>query len=517
MLAEPIFLRYRCSAAASTGRAIINGQANSREVIRKLLTRLKVQGFKNLVDVDLRFGPFTCIAGANGVGKSNLLDVITFLSSLADRPLVEAAMSVRSDSTRYGDVSALFTQQGEWRSPNMRFEAEMIVPREGVDELGQTAKATTTFLRYVLELRLREPARGSVAGPLEVVHEELVHVRYSDAKRNLSFSPSAAWIGSVIPSTRRSAPYISTEGEGSTARVLIHLDGAHSGKPRPFIAENLPRTVLSTTTALENRTAALARIEMRSWRFLQLEPSALRKADSFNSPVRLGPDGGHLASALYYLAHRSPESPEAIYGHLAKQVSQLVEDIREVYVERDPKRETMALRIRTRDGTDLPAHALSDGTLRFLALSFIDLDPDTTGVLCLEEPENGIHPARLPDMLALLKGIACNITQAVDDNNPLRQVIVNTHSPSLTMEVSPEDLVLAKAHDVKMNAGRYSRGVGFFWLSDTWRAKADPDHIAPIGDILPYLNSVSPRQLPLFGEEAFQRVADRADVTAALR
>ena len=96
MLAEPIFLRYRCSAAASTGRA-------------------------------------------NGVGKSNLLDVITFLSSLADRPLVEAAMSVRSDSTRYGDVSALFTQQGEWRSPNMRFEAEMIVPREGVDELGQTA------------------------------------------------------------------------------------------------------------------------------------------------------------------------------------------------------------------------------------------------------------------------------------------------------------------------------------------------------------------------------------------
>lgn len=34
-----------------------------------MLTRLKVSGFKNLVDVDVRFGPFTCIAGANGVGK----------------------------------------------------------------------------------------------------------------------------------------------------------------------------------------------------------------------------------------------------------------------------------------------------------------------------------------------------------------------------------------------------------------------------------------------------------------
>ena len=43
-----------------------------------MLTRLKVSGFKNLVDVDIRFGPFTCIAGANGVGKSNLFDAINF-------------------------------------------------------------------------------------------------------------------------------------------------------------------------------------------------------------------------------------------------------------------------------------------------------------------------------------------------------------------------------------------------------------------------------------------------------
>ena len=41
-----------------------------------MLTRLKVSGFKNLVDVDVPLGPFTCIAGANGTGKSNLFDAI---------------------------------------------------------------------------------------------------------------------------------------------------------------------------------------------------------------------------------------------------------------------------------------------------------------------------------------------------------------------------------------------------------------------------------------------------------
>ena len=42
-----------------------------------MLTRLRIEGFKNLRDVDLHFGPFTCIAGRDGVGKSNLFDAVT--------------------------------------------------------------------------------------------------------------------------------------------------------------------------------------------------------------------------------------------------------------------------------------------------------------------------------------------------------------------------------------------------------------------------------------------------------
>ena len=80
-----------------------------------MLIRLKVSGFKNLVDVDVRFGPFTCIAGPNGVGKSNLFDAIRFLSALADRPLMEAALTVRGDENggRMADVRSLFQRYGD--------------------------------------------------------------------------------------------------------------------------------------------------------------------------------------------------------------------------------------------------------------------------------------------------------------------------------------------------------------------------------------------------------------------
>ena len=78
------------------------------------MTRLKVSGFKNLVDVDVSFGAFTCVAGANGVGKSNLFDAIRFLCALADHTLIDAARMVRDDSASNWNVvqqKALATPQ----------------------------------------------------------------------------------------------------------------------------------------------------------------------------------------------------------------------------------------------------------------------------------------------------------------------------------------------------------------------------------------------------------------------
>lgn len=85
-----------------------------------MLTRLKVSGFKNLVDVEVHFGPFTCIAGANGTGKSNLFDAILFLGAWTERTLAEAAFAVRADQGGSGDIRGIFHRIGNTTTPRIR-------------------------------------------------------------------------------------------------------------------------------------------------------------------------------------------------------------------------------------------------------------------------------------------------------------------------------------------------------------------------------------------------------------
>ena len=94
-----------------------------------MLTRLKVDGFKNLDRVDVQLGPFTCVAGPNGAGKSNLFDAISFLAALAGNGLMDAAQSVRGGDARR-DVRTLFRRAGGQTADRMRFVAELVIPEE---------------------------------------------------------------------------------------------------------------------------------------------------------------------------------------------------------------------------------------------------------------------------------------------------------------------------------------------------------------------------------------------------
>ena len=148
------------------------------------------------------------------------------------------------------------------------------------------------------------------------------------------------------------------------------------------------------------------------------------------------PDGSHLPATLYSLARsgnqaNSDRQDTWVYEQIALRLSDLIDDVYEVSIDRDEKRQLLTLQVQDRNGTTYPARSLSDGTLRFLALAVLALDASAQGVICLEEPENGIHPGRIAAMLELLQDIAVDVTRPVDRTNPLRQVIVNTHSPAV--------------------------------------------------------------------------------------
>jgi len=461
-----------------------------------MLTRLKVSGFKNLVDVDVRFGPFTCIAGPNGVGKSNLFDAIHFLSALADRQLMEAASTVRNDenSARAADIRSLFQRHGEQSESVMSFEAEMVVPSEDVDDLGQEAKATNTFLRYTLNLAYRREESLASLGSLEVLKEELNYFKIKDAKKNLLFPHTPDWRKSAISGERKGKQFISTEGNGENRIVRLHQDGGSRGRPL-WQVRKLTRTVLSTTNTSESPTVLLARREMQFWRLLQLEPSALRRPDEFSAPARLGSNGSHLASTLYRLAHHNGRSEQSdpggarVCATVANRLAQLIDDVHSIVVNRDVKRELLTLNLIGRDKTPHAARSLSDGTLRFLALAVLEQDPEVQGVLCLEEPENGIHPARIPAMIRLLQDIGVATSEPIGRDNPLQQVIINTHSPAVVQQV-PEDTLLVAEPRETIHSGQRVSGVRFSCLPDTWRAKSGETHTCKLGDLLSYLNPV---------------------------
>jgi predicted ATPase len=461
-----------------------------------MLTRLKVSGFKNLDGLDVRLGPFTCIAGPNGVGKSNFFDAIHFLSALADKPLLDAALLVRGGEGRGGDVRNLFTRAGDQLADEMSFLVEMIIPAIGEDALGQKAKASITYLQYELKLRYRADMVNRALGGIELVSERMGHINRSDAGPGLGFRHSKAWRNSALEG-RRTSPFISTEMEDGIWVVRLHADAGEDsgGRPRRVPASSLPRTMLSSVNnASEHRTLVLARQEMMTWIQLQLEPSALRAPDGFMSPHVIGANGAHVPATLYHLFQLDEvieeNSGEDVYQNVANRLAELIENVESISVDVDEKRQALNIMMTDRQGASHLASALSDGTLRFIALTVMEADTAPRALLCLEEPENGMHPQRIPAMIRLLQDLAVDTEEPVGPTNPLRQVIINTHSPSVVAEVPDDSLLLAQGSAARVDGKSVFR-FGLLPLPDTWRTKLDPS--APSvarGVMLDYLNPI---------------------------
>jgi len=416
-----------------------------------MLTRLRVKGFKSLEDIEVRFGPFTCIAGVNGVGKSNLFDAILFLKYLADLPIIEAATNIRNSVKQRANISALFTKTATHHAQVMEFEADFLVPDTVVDDFSRQAKPKVTYLRYNLALKYI-PATSSTAEGIELASESLTFVQKGLAERELGFEMTKDFFASIYKgSSKTDFIYMDKDEPGV---VKIRQDQT-SGPPISIPIAKAGRTILSNINTIDRPTALAARREMQSWVNLQLESSSLRKPDDFLSISSVSATGEHLPAALDRLKKNE---------EVANQLSNLLPDVSNVFVDVDEKRQLKTLYLETTSGIRHEARSLSDGTLRFLALSIISADGEAGGVICLEEPENGIHPARIPAIVELLSQMAVDTRYPVGEDNPLRQIIINTHSPLVIERLKLDNLIVSQAY--RRDGASLST---FSPIQNTWR------------------------------------------------
>ena len=381
-----------------------------------MITYLKIDGFKSFQNFEMDFTPLTVVAGSNAAGKSNLFDALKLLSALADTDKVQRAFREQR-----GELLELFTKYDDHSyADEMSFAVEMLLNPMITDTWGAVEKLRYTRLRY--ELKLRRFTNSIGMEDVEVIYESLDTIKHKTDKwvKIIPSQNSETWRPKVVEG-RRQIPYIYTGEYNGKPTIIVPQDGSQ-GKKRYFPLNNTTRTVLSSFDSVDFKHILAVREEMRSWKFLQLNPEDLRLPTSKTSGEdTISASGKNLAAALY----RIKQEDKYNLVEISRRLHSFLPNFVKVDVVDDVENKRYVIMLYDVDGKEYTSRVLSEGTLRILALCILCQDTRHTGLLCFEEPENGVHPFRIKTMAALLRDLSTDFS---DPEMPLWQIIVNTHS-----------------------------------------------------------------------------------------
>ena len=329
-------------------------------------------------EIELR--PLNILIGPNGSGKSNLIEIIGLLSKLPDK-------DPWSDVIRTG----------------------------GADEWMWKGKSTNRILP-LLSVTTTERDNGIRSGLMTARSKQLYY--------SISLAP---WESDFLILNERFLEI----GEGTdpthaTNDSFERNEGTGTLLTNPTPSIPAGRSVLSvlgrepyfSTQYPRMRELADAFEQFafyRDWTFghksetRQLQPAGL---DSY----RLASDSINLAQVLKAMRDRGDS---AVFERLIELARSFYEPLKDV----DTELVGTSLRIMVKeDGltSRTPAERLSDGTLRWLTLLIILLDPTPPPVICIDEPDLGLHPDMIPTLADLLR-----------DASTRTQLVVTTHSTGL--------------------------------------------------------------------------------------
>jgi predicted ATPase len=390
----------------------------------RMLTRIEIDGFKSFEELDVSLAPFTAIVGTNAAGKSNLFDAIQLLAALATHDVAEALKLLR------GEPLELFRCTPQGRSDRITMAAEVLVDPVVRDPWGKEVHLNHTRIRYEVSLELRETRPG--VHRVQVAHEAVLPIRPGADPWADTMRPGKAFRANHLK-YKRTKPWLTTVVDRPEGPVFeIHQDG-NQGRNRTRPASSAEGTVLYSITNAEFPHLFALREEMRHWRLLQLDPALLRDPSPVGAPDALSPDGANLAAVLARLKAETADvtRPQGVLDDIAADLNALIPGVARLQADADKGGREYRVELTMRDGMPFSSRVVSDGTLRVLALLTLLHDPRHRGMVCFEEPENGVHPGRVKDLVRRLR----DMVSAFDDDTqsatpqPLSQLLLNSHSP----------------------------------------------------------------------------------------
>ena len=401
-----------------------------------MLKRVHIKGYKSFQDTEVQLEPLSVLFGPNAAGKSNFLDALQILSKLgASRTIKEAfdfpcrGKPIESFSVGKSGFKGLRRRQ------RLVFSIEV--------DLHLSDAVVNAVNRQIQEMRRsngRAESSGKNAAPSPVRERDL---RYRVA---IEMLPKAgilrvadeylAALNKQGQPTGRRSPFIERRGD------KIHL--RFEGQAHPAYHDRyLDHTVLSMPHYPPHYPHLVAaRREMDSWLFFYFEPRERMREPSPVKEVRhIGLMGEELAACLRTLQALHPRQFRAV----EKALHMLIPDIDGIEVDVNDLGEA-ELRLR-KNGGSIPARVLSEGTLRMLGLLALQGVGGPPSLVGLEEPENGVHPARIRLISELLK------TRAQLGET---QYIVATHSPTLLDLLPGESLFPVSQRDGRTRIDAFS-------------------------------------------------------------
>lgn len=182
------------------------------------------------------------------------------------------------------------------------------------------------------------------------------------------------------------------------------------------------------------------------------ERAKVKQKHAANDNLRLKPDAANLAAYLRMLK----EQHEPEYLNIVNTI-RLVAPFFDDFVHRPGDVESVELEWLQKGNPDTPykAHMLSDGTLRFICLTTLLLQPwrKLPETVLIDEPELGLHPYAISVLADMFKQVAEE-----------RQLIVSTQSVELLNELTPDDVIVVDQEDGASTFRRFTQDELGGWL-----------------------------------------------------